>query len=120
MIPVTKNDSATVQTDSVVLEAIFNKKVFGFIAIVVLILILSSFMSQTVMAEKNTTRKKTVVSVLIQPGDTLWSIASDYYTEEYDSISTYIEEIKKSNGLYTEVIHAGKYIIVPHYIEKTR
>ncbi len=99
------------------LEVIFNRKVFGFVLIVSLVLLLSSVMSHNVFAQKSGVRKKTVTSILIEPGDTLWSIATKYYTEEYESIPVYIEEIKKSNRLYTEEIHAGKYIIVPYYYD---
>lgn len=99
------------------LEIIFNRKVFGFLIIVSLVLLLSSVMSHQVLAQKSGIRKKTVTSILIQPGDTLWSIASKYYTEEFESIPAYIEEIKKSNKLYTEDIHAGKYIIVPYFYD---
>ena len=99
------------------LQAIFNCKVFGFLIIISLVLLFSSLMSHNVLAQKPEIRKKTVTSVLIEPGDTLWSIASKFYTDEYESIPSYIKEIQKSNGLYTEEIHAGRYIIVPYYYE---
>lgn len=117
MIQVSQNNKSTLNFQMASLETIFNRKVLGIILIVSSVLILTSFMSQTVLAEKSETREKTVVSVLIEPGDTLWSIAKTYYSEEYKSIPNFIDEIKKSNRLYTEDIHAGNYIIVPHYVD---
>jgi LysM repeat protein len=68
-----------------------------------------------VTAEKSIQRDKTVISVRIEKGDSLWSIASNYITDEYENINDYITEIKKSNGLVTDTIHEGRYIIVPYY-----
>lgn len=72
--------------------------------------------STHVSAKKITEREKTVVSIKIEKGDTLWSIASDYVTDEYKDIQSYIKEIMKSNGLTSDVIHEGRYIIVPYYV----
>ncbi|MDF2588399.1 MAG: hypothetical protein K0S41_2240 [Anaerocolumna sp.] len=80
------------------------------------ILILSlGFITTKVTAEKSIQRDKTVISVRIEKGDSLWSIASNYITDEYENINDYITEIKKSNGLVTDTIHEGRYIIVPYY-----
>jgi hypothetical protein len=73
------------------------------------------FMTKTVTAQRNSDRIKLVTCIEIQKGDTLWKIASDYMSEDYDNINDYIEEIKNSNGLLTDEIHAGNYIIVPYY-----
>jgi cell division protein YceG involved in septum cleavage len=84
--------------------------------IILSIMILSlGFITTKVTAEKSIQRDKTVVSVKIEKGDSLWSIASKYISDEYDNINTYIKEIKKSNGLVTDTIHEGRYIIVPYY-----
>lgn len=56
-------------------------------------------------------------SIEIQTGDTLWSIASEYYTEDWKDIETYMEKIKEFNGLENNVIHAGNYLSVPYTIE---
>ena len=58
---------------------------------------------------------KSVISVEIKKGDTLWSIAQKYYTHEYNSIDEYILEIKRSNRLVSDTIHAGQYIIIPFF-----
>ncbi|MDF2474509.1 MAG: hypothetical protein K0R21_2291 [Anaerocolumna sp.] len=85
-------------------------------AIILTIMILAmGILSTNVSAEKVPFREKTVVSIKIEEGDTLWSIASRYITEEYKDMNTYIKEIKKTNGLFEDTIHEGKYIIVPYY-----
>ena len=71
--------------------------------------------STIVKAEKSPSREKLVTSVMIEKGDSLWSIASEYITEEYADMNKYIYEIKKSNGLTSDAIHEGCYIIVPYY-----
>ena len=58
----------------------------------------------------------TITSVQIQTGDTLWSIAKEYYSEEFSSLTCLLIEIKRMNGLSSDTIYAGNYILVPQYI----
>lgn len=86
---------------------------------VLFLLILSLFVvTQTFAAEQESNRVKTVCSVQIQPGDSLWSIAEHYYTDDFDSMKDYVAEIKRSNRLTSDTIHAGAYIIVPYYTSR--
>lgn len=97
-----------------------NKKRMVLFALTVFILLLIFslyFASKTVTAERNTNRVKKVTSIEIKSGDSLWSIASNYLTDEYDDINQYIDEIKDSNGIYDDTIHVGNYIIVPYYAD---
>ena len=48
----------------------------------------------------------------IQSGDTLWDIARDNMTDEYDSIDEYINAIKDINGLESDFIQSGQYLII--------
>jgi LysM repeat protein len=66
-------------------------------------------------AKNNELRTKQVFSMEIQKGDTLWSIAKEHITDEYDDINEYIHEIKTSNGLVSDTIHEGAYLIIPYY-----
>ena len=61
--------------------------------------------------------KPSVDTYTVQQGDTLWSIASKYYSDEYDDMNDYIKEIKYSNRMYSDDIHTGNYIIVPYYAD---
>lgn len=56
-----------------------------------------------------------VISVIcVKEGDTLWSIAADFYTEEYEDISAFIREIERCNGI-SDHIRIGQNLYVPHY-----
>lgn len=90
-------------------------------ALLFCVLFLSIGIITTKAAVKNDEpRVKQVISMRIQKGDTLWSIAKEYITDEYKDIEDYISEIKSSNGLSTDTIHAGAYLIIPHYTSGTQ
>ncbi len=95
------------------------KRIWRFgIAVLLLVVIFSVFfITKTVTAQRAMDRTKLVTTVEVKKGDTLWSIASTYFTEEYNDLNEYIDEIKDSNGLVTDDIHAGNYIIVPYYAD---
>ena len=71
--------------------------------------------TQRASADTPDTRKKTCTSYEIQPGDTLWSIAETYYTEECQDFRTYIDEIKRTNNMYDDKLISGNHLIVPYY-----
>lgn len=58
--------------------------------------------------------KKVVSVICVKEGDTLWSIASDFYTEDYRDIKELIKEIEKCNGISKD-IRIGQKLYVPHY-----
>ena len=62
--------------------------------------------------------QKQYTSIEVQSGDTLWSIASDYITDDYSDMNEYIEEVRNINKILGDDIRAGQYITVPYY-EKT-
>ena len=67
-------------------------------------------------AYAGTSNHKYFTPVLVEPGDSLWSIADDYITEEYSSIDDYIDEVISINHLSGHGdINAGCYITVPYY-----
>lgn len=57
---------------------------------------------------------KYYTSITIQKGDTLWSIANNY-SNNSESISNYINNIKQINKLTTDNIIEGQSIIVYYY-----
>lgn len=96
-----------------------------FIATICLIMILSIFMSfsvSRVSAQENTrtateqiddtSNHKYYKSIEIQRGDTLWDIAKDTITSEYNSVAEYIKVLKEINGLDSDEIQAGRMLIV--------
>lgn len=100
-----------------------NKRKIRWIGLLLLFIILVFtviFTTRKVTAKREGYRTKQITSVEIQKGDTLWSIASGYISEEYDDMKEYIDEIMVSNGLASDNIKAGSYIIVPYYADTSR
>lgn len=94
-------------------KAIITSIILSSIVFIVSLIIIPS----TVNAKDNVVREKQVISVKVEEGDTLWSIAKEHYTREYKDVKAYIKEIKRVNGLSTDMIHEGRYLVVPCYIE---
>ncbi len=82
-----------------------------------LILVLSftagSFLSNAETDDKEITFKY-YKSILIENGDTLWSIATEHKAPAMDT-KALVEEIKKMNGLGSDHITTGNYLVVPYY-----
>ena len=60
--------------------------------------------------------KKQYISIEINSGDTLESIAKAYYGPGYSSLKNYIKDIKDVNNMVDDSIYAGGYIIIPQYV----
>lgn len=73
------------------------------------------FMFKAMAAETHKPKQKAAAPVQIEPGDTLWSIAENYYSEEFGTMQEFVLEIKRTNQLEDDRIHAGGYLIVPYY-----
>jgi len=95
-----------------------------FLRIALLISILSLLIGGSVAMVKNMAMnvnaadhsQLTYRSITVSTGDTLWSVAKENYTQEWGSISHYLEEIKRCNALTSEDITAGSSLIVPVYL----
>ncbi len=61
------------------------------------------------------TAEKYYKSIEIQPGDSLWSIAEENRDKHYTSTKEYVKEIKQINGLYSDQIHSGQYLMIAYY-----
>ena len=95
-----------------------NKKriwIVGIALLAILLLLSVGYIAKTVTAQGNSERVKLVTSVEVKKGDTLWSIASIYYSNDYVDMNDYIKEIKTTNRLSNDEIHAGNFIVVPYY-----
>ena len=95
-------------------------KWIGIGLLLIVLLVTFIFTTKTVTAKREIDRVKQVTSIQIQKGDTLWSIATRYISDEYKDVNEYIAEIMHSNGLASEDIHTGNYIIVPYYADAIR
>ena len=58
---------------------------------------------------------KYYVSIRIESGDTLWTIADEYIDGFNLKKADYIAEICQINEISENDIHAGDYIVVPYY-----
>ena len=76
------------------------------------------FLTPESQAQAANIRNKRVVSVIVEREDTLWSIASEYYTEECGSMKEYVSEIKKCNSLEGDTIYAGYPLVVPVWVSE--
>lgn len=86
------------------------------IALLLFALILTfGLISNTVFASSSVERSKLITCVKIEKGDTLWNIALEYRTNEYKNLRDYIDEIKRCNGIDTDMIHEGQYLIIPYF-----
>jgi cell division protein YceG involved in septum cleavage len=89
---------------------------FGFCIATILVISLL-LLSTNVNAERLKSSTKHITSIQIEKGDTLWSIASQYITDDYNDMNDYIKEIKQTNGLTSDTIHEGKYLVIPYYAQ---
>ena len=87
--------------------------------VAVIILSISTFIISAgkINAESDLTKNsyKYFTTVYVESGDSLWSIASKYATEEYRDLDMYIEEVKQINNLSGSKLNQGSYICVPYY-----
>lgn len=81
-------------------------------------LLIIFFCNFKVIAEKPATYKY-YTEVRVDRGDTLWSIADRFMTEEYTSRRTYVREIQQINNLGCELQY-GERILVPYYSEDVK
>ena len=90
------------------------------IAIVILsisLLVLSPYRTKA-SSDGTSQRNKFYTSLYVNCGDTLWSIADEYITEEYSDTYEYINEVMSINNMHDSGIKAGMKLCVPYYAEK--
>ena len=75
----------------------------------VMLLALSVSLGLAVVAHGGTAAQN--VMVVVQPGDTLWSIAAQRYPS--DDVRARVDGIERANGLQSPVIEAGEILKLP-------
>lgn len=78
------------------------------------------FLSRAQAAGQPAASYKYFTSIIVNPGDTLTTIAGQYADSHYESVEAYIEEVRMTNHLRDEDIRAGEYLIVPYYSSEFR
>ena len=63
---------------------------------------------------------KYYVSIQVESGDTLWTIADEYIDGFNLSKNDYIAEVCQINQISEDEIHAGDYIVVPYYSQDVK
>lgn len=93
---------------------IINRKRFNLSVSMFLVLIISFSMIavSSLNAEGETTKK--CITISVNQGDTIWSIAKLHGTEDMD-IREVIYDIQMENQLASAIIHPGQEIRVPIY-----
>ena len=98
-------------------QAEIKKRVLILAVIMVLLLLFTVFLvpERTAAAKNEPSGTYQILSVEVEEGDSLWTIASEYFTEDFGSIRSFISEIKRMNGLTSDTLYAEAYILVPCY-----
>ena len=66
--------------------------------------------------EGNIVHYKYFESIMVEPGDTLTSIAHKYSNDQYTSLTEYVNEVVSINHLSDkDEITAGEYLVVPYF-----
>ena len=55
-------------------------------------------------------------SIEIESGDSLWSIAEKYITDDFENTADYVKELKRLNNLTSDTIHEGQHLLVSYEI----
>lgn len=59
---------------------------------------------------------KYYTSITVDQGDTLWGLADEYMSDEYDNVYEYMDEIVSINHLTSaDSLKAGSTICIPYY-----
>ena len=75
----------------------------------------SIFSSAQASAEESGIEYKYYKSIVIEDGDTLWSIAKEYCTDYSVDTQDYIDEVKELNNLSSNEIHQGQHLLIAYY-----
>jgi len=82
------------------------------IVAIVLVFILGSLSIPTSAKEIGPKVQRNYTSIEIQSGDSLWSIAENYADTLNMNVRDYIDEVKEMNGLKSDKLVSGTYLIV--------
>ena len=86
------------------------------ILIAILAIVFLMIFSPTKTTSAQIEGKKSVKTVLVCEGDSLWSIAQDNYTELDGSLQEYMAEIRATNQMTSDAVRVGSYLVIPYYI----
>ena len=90
-----------------------------FVSLLIVILILLAIGKKSAADPSGKQVYEYYTSVYVEEGDTLTSIAREYYNPAYGpSVNDLVKRIKTVNHLGSDKIYAGRYLMVPYYSEE--
>ena len=91
------------------------------LALVVFGILLGTGMNALASSDKDiASYNKYYVSIRVESGDTLWTIADEYIDGFNIEKDDYIKEVCEINIISKDDIHAGDYIVVPYYSQDVK
>lgn len=91
------------------------------LALVVFGILLGTGMNALASSDKDiASYNKYYVSIRVEGGDTLWTIADEYIDGFNIEKDDYIKEVCEINEISKDDIHAGDYIVVPYYSQDVK
>lgn len=91
------------------------------LALVVFGILLGTGMNALASSDKDiASYNKYYVSIRVESGDTLWTIADEYIDGFNIKKDDYINEVCEINEISKDDIHAGDYIVVPYYSQDVK
>lgn len=67
-------------------------------------------------SESKTVGSTCYKSIEIEQGDTLWELAEEYMTDDYQSVQEYVQDLKRMNHLKDDTIISGQHLIVAYEV----
>ena len=91
------------------------------VLVVALGILLGSSVNALASSDKDiASYNKYYVSIRVESGDTLWTIADEYVDGFNISKADYIDEVCQINGISEDNIHSGDYIVIPYYSQDVK
>lgn len=75
----------------------------------------SAFASAHGTADDSLVSRKYYKSIVVNEGDSMWTIAGQYQSEEYQSRQEYIDEVMEINQMKSTTLYENQKLIVPYY-----
>lgn len=85
--------------------------------IIMCFMIEALFIGSRSVVDAKDSREKRFTSIQVKKGDSLWSIAKERISDEYESIDEYIDEVCQTNHIYDQTITEDMYLVVPYYTD---
>ncbi len=78
-------------------------------------LMVSILFFTTSVQGSSTPTYKYYTSLKVETGDTIWDLADEHISKEYDSIQEYIKEVEVINNIDADNITEGQILVFPYY-----